>query len=276
MSFKENLIQKIKIDRLTRRVLATVGPLDSGRKVDREAMRQLLEMGPFEMQKERDLELYAYKSDTEEPYILVLDNDLSIYHTSAEDIGLRKSPTVKEMISIGNAIKILSDKDVVKSKKEDSVQTIRKDCIKPLDFNFSASDIESIAADGFGALQAGSGEQVETTLDLYVELLNYVKAPTFLKLKQYYICGKASQPTSDATTITPLVLYSSLSNNLRMIDEPIDSTDKESQELVYQVAEGSQKAAREGDGVISYLNEAALNQHLTAEDLKQRFLNPLS
>jgi hypothetical protein len=275
MSFKENLIRKIKIDHLTRKVLATVGPVDSGRKVDRDMMRRLLAMGPFEMQQERDLELYAHKPQSEDTYILVLDNDLSIYNTTAEDIGLRKSPTVKEMISIRNVIKILNDKDVIQSKKEASVQTIRKDCIEPLDFSFDKSDVEALANEGIHAWQNALTDEVETALGLFVELLNYDTAPKFLKLKQYYICGMASKPGPDVIVFNPLVIYSDLSNNLRLIDKPISSKDKESLEWVYQVAEGSQKAAREGEEVFIFLKKAIFKQHLSGKDLKQRFLEPL-
>jgi hypothetical protein len=77
--------------------------------------------------------------------ILVLDNDLTIYHTTVEDVVLRKSPTVKEMVSIRNAIKILNDKDVVISKKEASLKTIRDICIDQLDLHYTAADIDGIA-----------------------------------------------------------------------------------------------------------------------------------
>ncbi len=42
MSFKENLLKKIKIDRISKVVLASIGPLDSGRKIYKETMRDLL------------------------------------------------------------------------------------------------------------------------------------------------------------------------------------------------------------------------------------------
>jgi hypothetical protein len=37
MSFKENLLTKIKINRLSDKVLASIGPVESGSKVDKEA-----------------------------------------------------------------------------------------------------------------------------------------------------------------------------------------------------------------------------------------------
>ena len=54
MSFKENLLKKIKINQLSKKVLQSLGPAESGLKIDKEAMRSLLEMGPYQYQKERE------------------------------------------------------------------------------------------------------------------------------------------------------------------------------------------------------------------------------
>ena len=50
MSYKENLLTKIKIDKLANTVIASIGPAESGRKVDKDAMRTLLEMSPYQYQ----------------------------------------------------------------------------------------------------------------------------------------------------------------------------------------------------------------------------------
>ena len=66
MSFKENLLTKLKINRLAAKVLASIGPVESGSKVDKEAMRSLLEMSPYQHQKVRDLDLYVERLDEEQ------------------------------------------------------------------------------------------------------------------------------------------------------------------------------------------------------------------
>ena len=48
MTFKENLLKKIEIEKLTGTILKSIGPPESGRKVDKESMRCLLDMGAFE------------------------------------------------------------------------------------------------------------------------------------------------------------------------------------------------------------------------------------
>ncbi len=47
MSFKENLLKKIQINTLSRKVLQTIGPAESGLKIDKDAMRDRLEIGPY-------------------------------------------------------------------------------------------------------------------------------------------------------------------------------------------------------------------------------------
>jgi hypothetical protein len=82
---------------------------------------------PWSRRQERDLVLFLETDGPGQTRILVLDNDLSIYNTSVDDVVLRKSPTVKEMVNIRNAIKILNDKDVVTSKKEVSSEDDSRD-----------------------------------------------------------------------------------------------------------------------------------------------------
>ena len=38
MSFKDNLLTKIKIDKLANKVIASIGPAESGRKADKDAI----------------------------------------------------------------------------------------------------------------------------------------------------------------------------------------------------------------------------------------------
>jgi hypothetical protein len=83
MSFKENLLKKIEIDKLTTTVLESIGPPGGERKIDKETMKQLLEMSPYRYQRERDLDLFIQEVDSGRGKILVLDNELPIYDTTA-------------------------------------------------------------------------------------------------------------------------------------------------------------------------------------------------
>ena len=74
MSFKENLLKKININGLAKRVLDTIGPTESGLRVDTEIMSHLMELGGYPSLRERDLTLYTLEGNTEHGRFLVLDD----------------------------------------------------------------------------------------------------------------------------------------------------------------------------------------------------------
>ncbi len=258
MSLKENLLKKIKIDKMSQKVLATIGSPGSERKVDKGTMRRLLEIGSYEFRKERDLELYISELDSGRERILVLDNELAVYNTTVEDVALRKSPTIKEMISIRNIIKILNDSDVVVSKREESVKTIQKECLDRIDLSFAESDIEEIVKDGIASLERGYAEGVIETLDLFAELLEYSPPPKAFDISQHKIIGALSKNESGEVMFGPIVIYSIIHNLLKLIDEKIGSFDKEKIEYLHQVAGGKKEASKEGPYVFQYLKEAVV------------------
>ena len=260
MSFKEDILKKIKIGKTATQVIASIGPPDSGRKVDKDAMRRLLEMSPYTYRKERDLDLYLENTESEKKKILVLDNDLALYNTNVEDVALRKSPTVKEMISIRNAIKILNDSDVVVSKKEASVKSIQKECIDQLDLSFTESDIDAIARDGQASLERDYADGVIECLDLFAELLDYQPAPKAFQLGRHKIMGALTPKAGGEALYGPMIIYSLIHGTLKLIDEQISSFDKTKIELVQQVAAGKQKAAVEGPDVFEYLKNSVLKK----------------
>jgi hypothetical protein len=145
MGFRENLLKKMEIDRLADQVRRSLAPVEGQQRIDSAAMRALLEMSSYRHHRERDLDLYCQEDEDGTPLILVLDNGLNLYQTTVADVALRKSPTLKEMISIRNAIKILNDKDVLISRKADTLQRIQKELIDALDLAYTRDDIEAIA-----------------------------------------------------------------------------------------------------------------------------------
>jgi len=250
MGFRENLLQKIQIDRLSRTVRNSMGPPDSGRRIDGEAMRTLVEMGGYRYQKERDLDLYFLNAQE----ILVLDNELKIYRTTAEDIGLRKSPTVKEMVSIRNAIKILNDKNVVVSRKADTLERIKSELISALDLSFTAADIASLAGEGSQALENRYADGVIEILTLFAELLGFQEAPKVFQIAHHRIWGRLIQPTAGAWRFGPAVLFGLMDNALKLIPNPINSQDEEQ---LQQYQRGKLEALS-GDAVWGHLKEAVM------------------
>jgi tRNA uridine 5-carbamoylmethylation protein Kti12 len=258
MSFKENLLKKINIDKMGRQIIASIGPVDSGRKIDRKIMQKLLELADYTYKRKRDLDLYIEDINAEKTRILVLDNDLAIYDTSVYDVAMRKSPTVKEMMNPFNVVKILKDSDVVISKKEDSVKTIQQECIAKLNLSFNASDLDDIAKDGLASLENGYSDGVIECIDLFAEILHYKSPPKTFRVGHHKITGALIKKESGEEMFGPMVLYSMINNTLKLIDQQIGSLDREKIEFVQHVAAGKEKASAESRDVFQYLKSAAL------------------
>ncbi len=256
MGFKENLRQKITIDRLAGQVLASWGAPDDPGRIDRQAMEELLALSTFTYQRERDLDLYIRDHGDGTLAVLVLDNELKLFHTSIEDVALRKSPTVKEMVSIRNAIKILSDKDVVVSAKADTVERLKQELIGALDLTHTRADVEAIASDGRNALENRYADGVIDILTLFAELLGYVKAPKHFEVAHTRIWGQVGTDAAGVQRFGPLVMFSLLDNGLKMVREPISAKDGEAVRNLARLAEGTLKADLEGAPVFHALVEA--------------------
>jgi len=260
MSFKENILKKIKIDKMAQTVIDSIKPLESGLKVDKETMRCLLEMSPYTLRKERDLDLYVPEVEDSVKKILVLDNELPIYRTTVEDVVLRKSPTIKEMLSIRNAIKILNDTGVVVTKKAESVKAIQDECINTIDLSFTESDLEEIEKDGSASLERGYAEGVIESLSIFAELLGYRHPPKVFKISHHEIIGALTKEKSGEMMFGPIVIYSIIHNLIKFVNEQIGSFNKEKIESMHNIATGKEKASKEGPSVFQYLKEAVVKQ----------------
>ncbi|MGD8261319.1 MAG: hypothetical protein PVG08_04640 [Desulfobacterales bacterium] len=262
MSFKANLLKKIEIDNLAHKVINSIGPPDSGQKIDKDAMRRLLEMSAYTYQKERDLDLYVEKADEGQSKILVLDNELPIYKTTIEDVVMRKSPYIKEMANIRNIIKILKDSDVKISRKAESVIAVQKECIDPLDLSFDESDIEAIAKDGEASLDNDYADGIIESLTLFAELLGYKKPPKVFAVRHHQIFGALFEKDAGEVLYGPMVIVSLMDNSIQLIDEQISSLDKDKMQYYQQVVQGKEKASIKGSAVFKYLKKAVLANKL--------------
>ena len=256
MAFKDNLRKKIEIDDLVRRIRSSMGPPDSGRRIDKDLVRDLLARGGYEKIVDRDVELYRLPPLGDQPRLLVLDNDLPIYKTSIEDVVLRKSPLVKEMLNIRNVIKILNDANVIISKKEDSLETLRAELMAGLDLHFTRADIDDLVYDGRSALETRYAEGVQETLRFFADLLAYGPAPKALAVPHHTILGRWAGDSK--RVFGPLVLYDPMHNRLKGIREPIDLNDPQEMARYEAVASNTASADEEGEAVFRTLGQAVL------------------
>lgn len=260
MSFKENLLKKIEIDQLAENVRLSLKSQNNGSRVDKTSMQRLLEIASYRYERQRDLDLYVMENPAGAMRILVLDNELAIYATAVEDVVLRKSPTIKEMINIRNAIKILNDSNVVVCKKADSVAAVQKECIDTLDLSLNRPDLEAIAADGRIALEIGDSEGVRECLSLFRELLDFSPPPRRLSVGPLEVAGKLTATEKGELLFGPAVIYRQADNNLKYIAETISVADRQRSDFMLQVAAGRVKAAAEGPAVFQYLKDIAIGK----------------
>ena len=173
MSFKENLKAKIKLDSLLRKISATIRETPGQRRLDKRSTQALIDMTDLEYKKARDLDLYVRPFEGEIMEVLVFDNELPIYHTTVEDVALRKSPEWKEMFSIKNIKKVMNDQDVIVSKGKESLKRIHDSAVSLLDLTYTRDDLAELVADGRQGLEQKSLEKVQESFDLFFELLDY-------------------------------------------------------------------------------------------------------
>ena len=260
MAFKENLLRKIKINALAEAVLKSLGSPDSGKKMDRNAMRSLLEIRGFEHRKERDLDLFLLPDEREGLRILALGNELAFFRTSVEDVAMRRSPTVKEMISIRNAIKILNDKDITISKGADTLRLIQNECLDMLDLTFDETDLDELVQDGVASLKNNYSEGVIETLTLFAELLEYQSPPRSMILPHFQIFGTAAPKGAGDVLFGPMAVYGMVQNDLKFIDEQVSSLNKPEIERIESIIKGKSTATCEGPDVFNELKDRVMKR----------------
>jgi len=260
MSFKENLLKKIEIDQLAENMRLSLKRQDNGSRIDKTSMQRLLEIASYQYERQRDLDLYVKENPAGAMRILVLDNELAIYATTVADVVLRKSPTIKEMVNIRNAIKILNDSNVVVCKKADSVAAVHQECIDTLDLSLDRSDFEAIATDGRIALEIDDTEGVRECLSLFREMLDFSPPPRHFSVGPLEIAGKLTAKENGEILFGPAVIYRPADNNLKYIEETISTLDRQRSDFMLHVAAGKVKAAGEGSAVFQYLKDIAIGK----------------
>ena len=258
MAFKENLLQKIRIDQLAGRVLASLGPEGSEASLDKQAMRQLLALSPYVLIRERDLDLFVENTETPIKKILVLDNELPIYRTTVADVAMRKSPEVAEMVKPRNIIKILKDADVKISRKIVSLKAVQSECIALLDLSFTEEDVNDIRRDGMASLESKYAEGVNECLLLFAELLGYRLPPKPFMIPHCTIYAAVYRKANGENVAGPAVLYNLMRNDLRLTEEQFEEFDKEKVERFHAIAAGKVEGDVQGVLVFESLQKAVL------------------
>ncbi|MDY6837932.1 MAG: hypothetical protein SWH78_08160 [Thermodesulfobacteriota bacterium] len=261
MSFKENLKRKMLIDSLTRTASQSVGAPGVHRKVDKETIRKLLSLSPFIFEKRRDLDLYFRELEPGLGEILVLDNELPLYgKTTLDDVALRRSPELKEMVNIRNVIKILKDSDILMCKGREALRYVQDRALELLDLRYEPKDIEEMADEGLEAIARVDSEAVMEALDLFVEILGYEPVPAEVLVNDYIMFGACQKDERGKELWGPIVMYNDRTNTIRGIKRPMASDDPVERDMIARVALGEIEADAEEFSVFPFLKEEVLKK----------------
>ena len=260
MTFRENLLQKIELERLTSRVIASCGTGQSNHPVDKESMRLLLDLSPYQHRHERDLDLYAREAEGDLKMILVLDNELPIFRSTIKDVVTRRSPRTLEMWKVSTIRRILVDSDIKMSKGKESVETILKDAVGLLDLTYTDADIEDLAREGMAWLAGKDVGEVGKSLAMFAELLGYRKPSKYFGLDKMVCYGIEASGQDDEVIFGPLVLYRPGDNVLLWIDRSFSSSDRQQIKRLLAAASGKTPVPITGDAVFEKLQANVLEK----------------
>jgi len=260
MTFKENLLRKIEVERLASRVIASCGAEQSRHQVDKEALQRLLELSPYQYRHERDLDLYVKPAGEEPEMILVLDNELPIFQSTVKDVVTRRSPRTLEMWKISTIRNILVDSDIKMSTRAKSVETVLGDALAQLDLTYTDKDIEDMAREGMAWLAGKDANGVGKSLSLFAALLGYKKPQKYFGLDNTISYGVSASGQDSNVVFGPLVLYRPADNNLAWIDQSFSGSDREQMKSLRLLAAGKRSVQVTGDAVFEKLQANVLEQ----------------
>ena len=255
MSFKENLLKKIRVKNLVSQVLKSITPSGSGVAIDRDSMKELLNTGGFSHQQLRDIDLNTLEKEGDIQILLALDNELAIYKTTPEDVAMRKSPLIAEMVNIRKIIKILNDKDVLVSKREASLETVKDRCIGALDLGFNQADIDALAEEGRLAFKLEDIDGTLESVSIFSELLGYEPLPKPFKRLHKIVTGAVGKNEKGEMVCGPILIYNERENHLKLIDEKIGAWDKEKLQWFMSIDSGLEEATLNGVELFQYFKE---------------------
>jgi hypothetical protein len=258
MSFKESLKRKILINILATRACRSIGAPGVSRKVDKKTIRELLSLSPFVPEKKRDLDLYFRDLEEGVGEVLVLDNELPLYgKTTLDDVTVRRSPELKEMVNIRNVIKILRDSDILMCKGREAIRHVQDRALDLLDLRYEAKDIEEMADEGLEALVRGDSDAVMETLELFMEILGYGSVPAEVLVNDYVMFG-ARHEEEGRETFGPIVMYNDKTNTLRLIKRRMVAGDAIQRDMIAGVALGELEPDAEELAVFPFLKDEVL------------------
>jgi len=217
VALKENLRKKIRLDRLAKKLASTMGEKAGQPYLNKKRMKEFLELTDREHIRIRDLDLYVRPLENEISEILVLDNELPIYHTTVADVALRKSPIWKEMFSIRNLKKILNDRDVVASRGRESLTNLHTAAVAGLDLSYTREDMDALVTEARLGLKQQSIDRIRESFDFFFELLGFQALSLGVLEQDVHAFAGSKANVGEAESFIHLILFDERSLKVLLI-----------------------------------------------------------
>jgi hypothetical protein len=260
MSFKENLKAKIRLDRLLQKLVSTIREPPGRWWLDKALTQELLDLTDLKHKKVSNLHLYIRPLEGEIMEVLVFDNELPIYHTTVDDVVLRKSPYWQQMFSIRNVKKIMNHHDVLVSKGKESLNRIHANALALLDLTYSRDDLALLLADAHSGLERNSIEQIQESLDLFVDLLDFEPLSFGVLEQDLQIFAGPKLNGGAVPTFEHLILFDEENLSLGLKKGAFSTENDLDLAWVMQYAQGEKIADLKGIDVFKFLVELALEK----------------
>jgi len=258
MSFKENLRAKIKLDRLFQSLVSTMREPPGRRWLDKGLTKELLAMTDFEHKKVRGLHLYVRTLEGEIMEVAVLDNELPIYHTTVDDVTLRKSPYWQQMFSIRNVKKIMNDHDVIASKGKESLKRLHDNALALLDLTYTRDDLALLLEEARRGLEQKSIARIQESLDFFLELLGFQPVSLGVLEQGFQSFARPKVNGGVVPAFDHLILFDEENLSLGLKKGTFSPQSDSDLGWVMQCARGEERSDLQGIDVFEFLAELAV------------------
>ena len=228
--------------------------------MDKALTRELLDMTDFEHKKVKDLQLFIRPLEGEITEVVVLDNDLPLYHSTVADVALRKSPRWQQMFSIRNIKKIMNDQDVIISKGKESIKRLHANAVALLNLTYSRDDLTPLLEDARQGLEQKSIAQIQESFDLFVDLLDFEPVSLEVLQRDLQIFARPKPNGGAVPTFEHLILFNEENLSLGLKKGTFSPKDDLDLAWVMQYARKEKKADLQGLDVFEFLSELALEK----------------
>ena len=189
--------------------------------------------------------------------VAVLDNELPIYHTTVGDVTLRKSPYWQQMFSIRNIRTIMNDHDVIVSKGKESLKRLHVNALVLLDLTYTRDDLTLLLEDARRGLEQESIEQIQESLDIFIELLDFQPLSLELLEPGFQCFARRKVNGGAVPTFEHLVLFDEENLSLGLKKGTFRPQSDSDLGWVMEYARGEETADLQGIDVFEFLAELA-------------------